>query len=408
MFRRLVLAALALATAGLLATAQAQQSSGETWVRLAAKEIDLTRENTTIDVASAKGAFKALRIEARRGDVLINVVDVKYTGGKSHEERRRINLLEGDRTRPINAGADDRFVDVITLTHQANRDAKRTALVEIWGLQSKEGERAARAGGTPPPAVIPVTPTPPVPTPLQPGQLTAGGDVLFGAQRVGFGVDRDVIQVGAEIGQFDRIRLRVLGNDIFVRDMTVVYANGEKDTLAVNADIKANSRTGWFSLKGDRFIKEIQFTYRSRPNFKGEARVEVFGEYAEGWLGPKGRGRNFNQGWVLLGAQTAGFLGFDNDIVPVGKNEGGFRKIRVNVRDRAITLDQIRVIYVDGPEDVIPVNKQKVDAGGVYGPIDLKGGSRAIKEIRARYRSRFLDKAATTRGAAIVEVWGQH
>jgi hypothetical protein len=245
---------------------------------------------------------------------------------------------------------------------------------------------------------------------VRPGQETfaGSGEVLFGAQRVGFGVDRDVIQVGREIGQFDKVRFRVLENDVYLNDVTVVYANGEKDTLAVNAEIKKDSRTRWFNLKGDRFIKEIQLTYRSRPNFRGQARIEVFGEYADGWLGPNGRGRQFNQGWVLLGAQTAGFLGFDNDLVPVGKNEGGFRRIRLNVKDRAITLDEVRVIYVGGaPDDIYKVNRQRIDAGGEYGPIDLKG-NKTIKEIRAKYRSRFLDRQAVGKGAAIVEVWGQH
>lgn len=97
-----------------------------------------------------------------------------------------------------------------------------------------------------------------------------------------------------------------------------------------------NSRTNWIDLKGDRFIKEIQLVYRSEPSFRGQARIEVFGKYAPGWLGPQGEGRKYNQGWVLLGAQTAGFVGFDKDVIPVGANEGGFKRIRVTVRDRAI------------------------------------------------------------------------
>jgi hypothetical protein len=403
MIRRLVLAALALASFGVIAVAQAQDK----WVRLAAREIDLAKDSATIDVEAVKGSFKAIRLEARRGDVLITNVDVKYADKKSHQERRRINLLEGDRSRPINPD-DDRFIDSVVLSYESNRSVSRPTLLEIWGLQSPAGEKAARGkGGDPAVSNVQTTPTSPVATDKKPGELVGAGEVLFGAQRVGFGVDRDVVQVGAEVGLFDRIRLRVLENDIFIRDLTVIYANGEKDQLVVNADIKRDTRTQWFPLKGDRFIKEIQFTYRSRTNFRGLARVEVSGEYAEGWLGPKGKGRNFNQGWVLLGAQTAGFLGFDNDLVPVGKNEGGFRKIRVNVKDRAITLDQIRVIYADGKEDQIPVARQKVEAGGVYGPVDIKG-QQGIKEVRMRYRSRFIDRAAAGKGAAIVEVWGQH
>jgi hypothetical protein len=53
--------------------------------------------------------------------------------------------------------------------------------------------------------------------------------------------------------------------------------------------------------------------------------------------------------------------------------------------------------------------RTRVDAGGTYGPIDLKGERRvAIDRIEAKYRSRFFDASARGKGSAIVEVWGQH
>jgi hypothetical protein len=148
-------------------------------------------------------------------------------------------------------------------------------------------------------------------------------------------------------------------------------------------------------------------TYRARTTFNGQARIEVFGQYAPGWLSSNGEGSRYNQGWVLLGAQTAGFIGFDKDAIPVGSNEGGFRRIRVTGRDRAITLNAVKVVYVDGSAETIPMHT-RVDAGGTYGPIELKGESlQAIDHIEAIYRSRFFDSSATGKGAAIVEIWGQ-
>jgi hypothetical protein len=202
--------------------------------------------------------------------------------------------------------------------------------------------------------------------------------------------------------------LRVLDNDIHITEMKVVYNNGESDTLAINADIPKNSRTSWIDLRGDRFIKEIQLVYRSRPNFNGQARIELFGRYAPGWLGVDGEGRKYNQGWLLLGAQTAGFVGFDKDDIPIARNEGGFKRLRVTVRDRAITLNEIKIIYADGSDETVPI-RTRVDAGGTYGPIDLKGRHRQpIDHIEARYRSRFFDSSAKGKGAAIVEIWGKH
>lgn len=413
MFRRLVLAGIAMVAASVVSVAEAQ----EKLVVISTQEIDLAQERATIDLTKAKGAYRAVRIRTKTGAADMTRVQVLYANGAVHNEDRVIHLLPGERSRAIDPRNEDRFLDQINITYKpiAGRKEKK-ATIEVIGAQSRAGARAVRPSTprpTPPVAADPstsnivTTPTSQEPSTTTPGTATAGGDVLFGAQNVGFGVDRDVIRVGNEIGKFNRIRMRILENDVFINELKVVYSNDEVDALVVNANIKANSRTEWFNLKGDRFIKEIQMSYRSRPSLKGQARVEVFGEYADGWLGPNGEGRKYNQGWVLLGAQTAGFVGFDKDIIQIGKNEGGFKKIRVTVKDRAITLNELRVLYLNGADDIIPV-RTKVDAGSTYGPIDLKGGIRAIKEIQAKYRSRFFDRSAAGKGMGIVEVWGQH
>jgi hypothetical protein len=411
MFRRLVIAGYALMAFGMTTAAQAQ----DTWVLLGSKSINTSGKanDDSIDVSGAKGNYKAVRLVNKQGGIEINNVEVVYAGAASHNERRPINLNANDRTRPIDQRDSGRFIDRVNLSFKPNT-ATAPAIVEVYGLQSAEGSRASRAGGATvaaapaAPAPIAAAPDKKGPAALKPGDQTASGDVLFGTQTVGFGVDRDVVRVGAEVGKFDKIRLRVLDNDIFIRSMKVVYANGESEEVAYNADVKKDSRTRWIALKGDRFIKEIQLIYNSRPNFKGRAYVEVYGEYAEGWLGPQGEGKKYNQGFVLLGGQTAGFTIDRNDKIVIGKNEGGFRKIRVNVRDEAVTLFEVRVVYGNGEVDIIPANRTRVDAGGTYGPIDLKGGSRIISEIRPTYRTRIFQQGGIARGRAVVEFWGQH
>ncbi len=410
MFRRLVIASVAAATLSMASAAQAQDN----WVLLGSKSVSGSGSSDSIDVSGAKGSFKAFRLIAKQGGVDIDNVEVVYSGAAAHNERRPINLNQGDRTRPIDQRDAQRFVDRVNLSYKGRG---QPAVIEVYGLQNPTGARATRTAAAATPAApaaapasgpIAAAPTKSEPVKAQPGQMVQGGDVLFGTQTVGFGVDRDVIPVGAEIGKFDKLRLRVLDNDIFIRSMKVVYANGESEEIAYNADVKKDSRTRWLNLKGDRFIKEIQLIYNSRPNFKGRAYVEVYGQYAEGWLGPQGEGRKFNQGFVLLGAQTAGFTIDRNDRVEVGRNEGGFRKIRVNVKDQAITLFEVRVVYGNGEVDIIPANRTRVDAGGTYGPIDLKGGSRVISEIRPTYRTRIFQQGGVAKGRAVVEFWGQH
>jgi Protein of unknown function (DUF2541) len=439
MFRRLVVALSVILATGVFMSAEARRQrsySGDNLVVISEQDIDLSLDKYSIDVSKAKGAYKGIRVRNAKGRLFdLSRVQIVYADGSVHNEDRQIDMYQGERSRLINPTSDSRFIEQVNITQQPGSGRGR---LQILGVQDEDGRNQERGSGrvsirdrdrergdgdrdrSPPPAAaappsdaavsgnVPVKPTSDQPTTAAPGAATAGGDVLFGAQYVGFGVDRDVIRVGNEIGKFDRIRLRVLDNDIHINELKVVYANGETDTLAVNADIPKNSRTNWIDLKGDRFIKEIQMVYKSKPSFRGQARIEVFGQYADGWLGPQGEGRKYNQGWVLLGAQTAGFVGFDKDVIPVGKNEGGFRKIRVTVRDRAITLNEVAVIFTDGSQEVIPV-RTRVDAGGTYGPVDLKGEKRiGIDRIEAKYRSRFFDSSARGKGAAIVEVWAQH
>lgn len=388
---------------------------GDQLILIAETDVDLSLDRYTIDVRQAKGAYKGIRIKNAMGKLFdIRRVQIVYSDGSVWNEDRQIDMYWGERSRPINPTYENKFIDQIKIEQVPGYGRGR---LQIIGIQDREGREMDRGGADyssrQPSRVISnndisVRPTVPVASPATPGQPTAGGDVLFGAQYVGFLTDRDVIRIGPEIGKFSKIRLRVLDNDIHIKEMKIVYANGESDTLAINADIPKNSRTNWIDLRGDRFIKEIQLVYRSRPNFNGQARIEIFGRYAPGWLGPTGEGRKYNQGWVLLGAQTAGFIGFDKDVIPVGSNEGGFRRLRVTVRDRAITLNEVKVVYADGQEETIPI-RTRVDAGGTFGPIDLRMGRRhPIDHIEAKYRSRFFDSSAKGKGSAIVEIWGQH
>ena len=443
MYGRLLALALALvaivpATAAL---AQVEITLAEEKVRRIIREVD------RIDVRSVPGKFRGIRVYALEGSAVdIQKIDVRYSDGSvfTEDRGRPIRLDTRDvRTRlmgPDDGNGPEKFIDEIVMYYKTAPGESRQAAVRVVGVTSNSGARAIRAferdrGGPPPVAVsrtdraesgnVAATPTAPVPTAAQPGSITAGGDVLFGVQDVGFGVDRDVIKVGRDYGKFDKIRLRVLDNDIFIQEMRVVYSNGDPDVLAVAANVPANTRTKWFTLKGDRFIKEIQLVYRSRPNFKGSARVEVYGEFAEGWYArptsAAGSGQivsegeafkySSNRGWLYLGGQQPKFfsvslkkgIGYETDVISVARN-WGFNRMRLDVKDRAIQLNRITVVYNDETNDTIPVS-QKIDGNSSFGPVDLK--RKPIKEIQVSYRSRVFDKNATSKAQAFVEFWAQ-
>lgn len=240
-----------------------------------------------------------------------------------------------------------------------------------------------------------------------PAGKASDSEVLFGVQDVGFLVDRDVIRVGAEIGKFDRVRLRVLKNDIHITDLKVLYENGDLETLISDAKLRKNRKTDWIDLNRSDFIKEFQVVYRSRPDFKGQARLEVFGEFADGWLGPDGEGQRYNNGWVLLGTDTAGSIGFDKVKIPVGDNEGGFKKLRVSVKDRDITMTNLAVVYEGGDKDQLEKDRVRIAADEAFGPLELEQDA-SIKEILATWRSRAFATSKRDRAYATVEVWAHH
>jgi len=101
---------------------------------------------------------------------------------------------------------------------------------------------------------------------------------LLGRQSVGFLADKDVVQVGRQDGDFSKIQLRVKKNDIEMLDLKVVYGNGQVDDIPVREIIRAGGKTRAIDLKGgDRFIRSVQLAYRSKPSFKGQAVIEVWG-----------------------------------------------------------------------------------------------------------------------------------
>ena len=79
-------------------------------------------------------------------------------------------------------------------------------------------------------------------------------------------------------GDFSKIRIRVKNNDVEFIDVNVVYGNGKKDDIRIRRRIPAGGQTRAIDLKGNkRFIRRVEFVYKSRPSFKGQATVELWG-----------------------------------------------------------------------------------------------------------------------------------
>ena len=446
MLRRLLVALCVLLAAGVFVSAEARRrhhhydGGGDDGrlVVLAEIDVDMNQSDFTVDVRAAKGAYRAVRIKNASGYLFdVRRVEVIYRDGRPWVEDRQIDMYSGERSREINPTAEAREVEYVKVTQEPRSGRGRFQVIGVrrpesydgggysrrrdrdddrdYGSRDRDRDRGYDDGRgrdredysvREPATDLGATPTTAQPSSTPAGQQTEDGAVMFGWQYVGFGVDRDVIKVGAEVGKFRRIRLRVLDNDIHINSLSIVYADGTSEELAVNADLPKNSRTSWIKLTGDRFIKEIQLSYRSRLNFNGQARLEVLGQYAPGWLNPGGEGSRYNQGWVLLGAETARFVGYDKATINVPNNEGGFRQLRVGAKVRNVTVKSIKVYFADGYSQEFPVNQQVKD--GEYTVVDMPGDrQKRIDRIEGTWRSRIFG-TSVFQGSAVVDVWGKH
>jgi len=246
--------------------------------------IDIRNDRIVFRVGRREGRFAAIKFRPVDGPMLTGGVEIEY----GNRERQTFNIVErlapGQESRPLDLSGESRRIDIVSLWKRPGFRPGRLT-VELLGLEETDRR------GPPPWAGI--------------GPQIPRSWVLFGAQTVDFRGDRDVIPVGPEVGRFERIALRVLDNDIFLREITITYANGERDRKIIETEIRANSQTRGIDLKGDRFIRDIELVYKSRPGGGKPAVVEVYGDFARDWFSDRGGYRDHNRGWALLGAQRA-------------------------------------------------------------------------------------------------------
>lgn len=399
-------------------------------VRMASKDAPLKGNEISIDTSKARGAFGELRLYNRGAPLMIDNVRVVYSDGTVHNENRTIDLRRGERTKPIDPKREAKFVDEVIVSFKPGTNAKGDISLQVYGEQDGKGRNAVRptkpaakvaapAAPAAPPAKS-AAPAAPAPTAAEPvtkravqttkipseGRCVGEGHVLLTRANVGFGTDRDRLPVPSNIGKFDRIRMCITGNDIDLIDLKVAFSGGKVMELPFAGPIKAGYRTEPMSLKGDYFIDGIDVTYKRKEGAVGTAGVEIWGEVSEKWIDQESE--LFNDGWVRLTSGAAvGFVGFETDRTAVRAHKRGFRQVRLVVKDRDITLDYLDLIFADGTSQKISGERKRIEPNAGFGPVNVQGGPKIIKEVEARYRSRFFDRTAKGNDRATVEVWGK-
>jgi hypothetical protein len=90
--------------------------------------------------------------------------------------------------------------------------------------------------------------------------------VNLGSRTVNLFYDHDTIHVGAGAGLYTRVRVKVTGNTVFIRDMHITFANGSHYDVPLRFMFLPGTASRNIDLPGAaRFIRRVDFTYNKLP-----------------------------------------------------------------------------------------------------------------------------------------------
>ena len=122
-------------------------SAEDRWVLLGSRDIELSASEASIDLDAAH-PVKQLRLVARKSGITLSKVVVSYRDGRTHTEERRINLLVGERTKPIDPRAEAGFVERVALIVDRSAEGRRGCEAGSVGSRHQKGGYHRRSSGT--------------------------------------------------------------------------------------------------------------------------------------------------------------------------------------------------------------------------------------------------------------------
>lgn len=249
------------------------------WELLGEKAVGFGVDRDVIHVGRREGRFERLLVRVKRNDIEMLDLRVVYGNGEVDDIPVRHFIRDGGETRPLDLRGDHgRSIERIEMTYRSRPSFRGQATVQVYG-DATSGRRDE--GRRDEPRRHEGRDEPRREEPRAEHRRSYEWEML-GKRRVGFLVDRDVIDVGRREGKFRKLKLRVNGNDVHFFDLKVVYGNGEVDDISVREKIRSGGETRMLDLSGrDRVIRRIEMVYSSKPSFRGEAEVEVWGLQAD-------------------------------------------------------------------------------------------------------------------------------
>ena len=152
------------------------------WVLIATRIIDPAKEQETIGLSGARGAFTAVRLDMTSG--AINLRGVQIANSVATIDSGALALRAGASSGPLAQSSDARFFSQIVLLRGSPVAASVRPIVQVWGLQTPA--QAAMVKGAAPPVVVSSRPAGKAASPTLGGRVepgSAGGGASQGAAR---------------------------------------------------------------------------------------------------------------------------------------------------------------------------------------------------------------------------------
>ena len=230
------------------------------WSEIDTKRFDTSSSRVVFASRRGDGRFSQIRLKAVSEAVRVRDVQIRFRNGESQTVPIDSRLEGGDETRVIDLTGEQRFLDTVTVNLDPRRRPGQIEL-QLIGLRRPGGNEAPSGGDV----------------------YERRGWVLLGEKTVGFNVNRDVIDVGQSEEwfrdrRFRRLHLIAQRNDVYMQSVRITYLNGYVEDLAIGRLVAAGTDTA-IELGGERsYIRQIEMVYRSRPNYRGQATMKVYGE----------------------------------------------------------------------------------------------------------------------------------
>lgn len=112
---------------------------------------------------------------------------------------------------------------------------------------------------------------------LVPVQAFAAAWIILGSKTVNLLADHDTIQVGAGVGLFSKVQLKVTGNTVFIHSMKITFSSGATHDVALRFAFLPGMSSRDINLPGPaRLIRKVDLVY-SKLIGGGQAKVTLLG-----------------------------------------------------------------------------------------------------------------------------------